>query len=83
MVERIEWHFTPKHASWLNMAELELSVLARQCLRERMETQDNLTRQVKAWQDKRNLTATRVNWHFTTQNARNKLKRLYPIILPS
>jgi hypothetical protein len=79
--ERIEWHFTPKHASWLNMAELELSVLARQCLQERMETQDNLTRQVQAWQNRRNLTATRVNWHFTTQDARIKLKRLYPQLL--
>lgn len=81
LCERIEWHFTPKHASWLNRAELELSVLARQCLQERMETQDNLTRQVQAWQNRRNLTATRVNWHFTTQDARIKLKRLYPQLL--
>ena len=78
LCERIEWHFTPKHASWLNMAELELSVLSRQCLQERMESQDNLTRQVKAWQNRRNHTATRVNWHFTTQDARIKLRRLYP-----
>jgi len=80
---RIEWHFTPKHASWLNMAELELSVLARQCLQERMEDKGNLTRQVQAWQDKRNQTATRVQWHFTTQDARTKLHRLYPKLLPS
>jgi hypothetical protein len=80
---RIEWHFTPKHGSWLNMAEIELSILARQCLQERMENQDNLAHQVKAWQDKRNAWASPVNWHFTTQDARTKLKRLYPIILPS
>lgn len=64
------------------MAELELSVLARQCLRERMETQDNLARQVRAWQERRNLTATPVNWHFTTQDARTKLRKLYPSLLP-
>ncbi len=82
LCERIEWHFTPKHASWLNRAELELSVLARQCLQERMESQDNLAHQVQAWQNRRNLTATRVNWHFTTQHARIKLRRLYPQLLP-
>jgi hypothetical protein len=81
LCERIEWHFTPKHGSWLNMAELELSVLARQCLQERMESQDNLARQVQAWQNRRNQTATRVNWHFTTQDARIKLKRLHPQLL--
>ncbi|MBW3635037.1 MAG: IS630 family transposase [Armatimonadetes bacterium] len=81
LCERIKWHFTPNHASWLNMAELELSVLARQCLQERMESQQNLARQVQAWQDRRNHTASRVNWHFTTQDARNKLKRLYPQLL--
>jgi len=81
LCERIEWHFTPKHGSWLNMAELELSVLARQCLYERMESLENLARQVQAWQNRRNLTATRVNWHFTTQDARNKLRRLYPQLL--
>jgi hypothetical protein len=81
LCERIEWHFTPKHASWLNMAELELSVLARQCLQERMGTQSNLERHVQAWQNRRNHTANRVNWHFTTQDARTKLKRLYPQLL--
>jgi len=82
LTERIEWHFTPKHASWLNMAELELSVLARQCLQERMEDKDNLARQVRAWQHARNHTATRVQWHFTTKDARIKLHRLYPQLLP-
>ncbi len=81
LCERIEWHFTPKHGSWLNMAELELSVLARQCLQERMGTQENLARQVRAWQNTRNQTATQVNWHFSTQDARIKLKRLYPQLL--
>ncbi len=81
LCQRIEWHFTPKHGSWLNRAELELSVLARQCLQERMESQNNLERQVQAWQQRRNQTATRVNWHFTTQDARIKLKRLYPTLL--
>ena len=80
--ERIEWHYTPKHGSWLNMAELELSVLARQCLRERMGSKDNLSHQVQAWQHTRNQTATRVHWHFTTQDARIKLHRLYPQLLP-
>lgn len=82
LCERIEWHFTPKHASWLNMAELELSVLARQCLTERMGSQANLSHQVQTWQNRRNRTATRVDWHFTTQDARTKLKRLYPNLLP-
>jgi hypothetical protein len=82
LIERIEWHYTPKHGSWLNMAELELSVLARQCLSERMDNQQNLERHVHAWQERRNLTSTRVNWHFTTHDARTKLKRLYPPLLP-
>lgn len=83
LMERIEWHYTPRHGSWLNMAELELSVLARQCLQDRMENQQNLEQHVFAWQERRNQTATRVNWHFTTQDARIKLKRLYPSLLPS
>jgi hypothetical protein len=81
LCERIEWHFTPKHGSWLNMAEIELSILARQCLQERMESQHKLERQVQAWQDRRNHTAARVRWHFTTQDARTKLKKLYPSML--
>jgi hypothetical protein len=65
LIERIEWHYTPKHGSWLNMAELELSILARQCLSERMESRANLITQVQAWQNRRNRTATWVDWHFT------------------
>lgn len=83
LMERIEWHYTPRHGSWLNMAELELSVLARQCLQDRMENQSDLERQVQAWQQRRNLTANRVDWRFTTEDARIKLKRLYPSLLPS
>ena len=82
LCERIEWHFTPKHASWLNMAEIELSVLARQCLRERMENSAHLKSEVAAWQERRNQTASRVNWHFTTKDARIKLRKLYPELLP-
>lgn len=81
LAERIEWHYTPKHGSWLNMAELELSVLSRQCLQERVGSQQNLERHIQAWQERRNTTATRVNWHFTTQNARTKLHKLYPQLL--
>jgi len=80
--QRIEWHFTPKHGSWLNMAEIELSVLARQCLRERMVSKFNVETSVTAWQLRRNDTATSVNWQFTTQDARTKLKKLYPNLLP-
>jgi len=72
--QRIEWHFTPKHGSWLNMAELELSVLTRQCLRERMQSKFNVESNVVAWQLRRNQTATAVHWQFTTQDARIKLK---------
>jgi hypothetical protein len=83
LAERIEWHFTPRHGSWLNMAEIELSVLARQCLAERMESRERLTSAVAAWQDRRNAAAVRVDWQFTTADARVKLKRLYPKILTS
>lgn len=83
LAQRIEWHYTPKHGSWLNMAELELSVLARQCLRERMGNSILVQLHVCAWQHKRNQTASRVQWHFTAQDARTKLHRLYPKILSS
>ncbi len=79
LVERIEWHFTPKHGSWLNMAEIELSVLATQCLEERMESRERLEKQVAAWETSRNNASCRVNWHFTTEDARVKLKQLYPV----
>jgi hypothetical protein len=82
LAQRIEWHYTPKHGSWLNMAELELSVLARQCLQERMETQQNIQTQITAWQKRRNAAQTKVEWRFGVQDARCKLKRLYPAVLP-
>ena len=82
LAERLEIHHTPKHGSWLNMAEIELSVLARQCLAERMPTQDHLEREVAAWQHARNHAASKVDWRFTTADARVKLKHLYPTVLP-
>lgn len=82
LAERLEIHHTPKHGSWLNMAEIELSVLARQCLTERMDNQDHLTKEVAAWQLARNTAATRIDWRFTTADARIKLKHLYPQTLP-
>ena len=81
LAQRIEWHATPKHGSWLNMAEIELSVLARQCLKERMASRANIQEQVKAWQEQRNAALVKVDWRFSVQDARCKLKRLYPKIL--
>jgi DDE superfamily endonuclease len=78
IVEKIAWHHTPKHGSWLNMAEIELSVLQRQCLDRRIPDQAMLTRAVAMWEHKRNQDAVQVNWRFTTADARIKLKKLYP-----
>jgi hypothetical protein len=80
LVERIEWHYTPKHGSWLNVAELELSVLARQCLDRRIPDRGTLRREVAAWEADRNAAVVTVDWQFTTADARTKLKRLYPSI---
>jgi hypothetical protein len=77
---RFEWHYTPKHGSWLNVAEMELSVLARQCLDRRIPDLDTLKREVDAWQKTRNAAVVRVDWQFTTADARVKLKRLYPSV---
>ena len=77
---RFEIHYTPKHASWLNMAETELSVVSRQCLDRRIADQEFLKREVAAWQEKRNQATVKVNWQFTTADARIKLKRLYPTL---
>ena len=82
LAERLEIHHTPKHGRWLNMAEIELSVLSRQCLDERMESQEKLTRAVAAWEQSRNTAATRIDGRFTTADARIKLKHLYPTVLP-
>ncbi len=80
IMEKLEIHYTPKHGSWLNMAEIELSVLGKQCLHRRMPDQLYLKREVSAWQDQRNSAAFTVNWRFPTADARIKLKRLYPSI---
>jgi hypothetical protein len=78
LVERFEWHYTPKHGSWLNMAESELSVVSSQCLDRRIPDKVTLTAEVAAWQDERNRKHTKADWQFTTADARIKLKRLYP-----
>lgn len=80
LVERLEIHFTPKHGSWLNMAEIELSVFTKQCLKPRMPDLTTLTAEAAAWQQKRNTANKSINWQFTTADARIKLKRLYPQI---
>jgi hypothetical protein len=78
LADKLEIHYTPKHGSWLNMAEIELSVLARQCLDRRVPDVTTLQAEVQAWQEHRDRTATTVDWRFTTADARIKLKRLYP-----
>jgi len=80
IAERLEIHHTPKHGSWLNMAEIELSVLARQCLARRIETREELEREVAAWEEERNERGVEIRWRFTTADARIKLRRLYPVL---
>ena len=75
---KLEIHYTPKHGSWLNMAESELSILARQCLNQRLPDRERLRREVTAWQDERNQAVTPMIWRFTTEDARIRLARLYP-----
>jgi DDE superfamily endonuclease len=77
---RIEWHYTPKHGSWLDVAEMELSVLARQCLDRRIPDVPTLRREVQRWEEARNAAVVKVNWQFTTADARVKLRSLYPTI---
>ena len=79
---RLEIVYTPKHGSWLNIAEIELSVFSRQCLNRRIPDLETLRSEAEAWQEYRNKTANRVDWRFTTQDARIKLKRLYPKTQP-
>jgi len=78
IAERLEIHYTPKHGSWLDMAEIEIGVLSRQCLNRRIPDQEMLRTEIAAWQERRNKEATTVNWRFTTDDARVKLKSLYP-----
>jgi hypothetical protein len=80
LVERFEWHHTPKHGSWLNMAESELSVLSVQCLDRRIPGKNTLIAEVAAWERRRNTHHAKADWQFTAANARVKLKRLYPVI---
>jgi hypothetical protein len=82
LIEKLEIHYTPKHGSWLNMAETELGILSRQCLDRRIPDRDTLTSEVAAWQTGRNAAECRVNWRFTTADARIKLRRLYPVMEP-
>jgi transposase len=78
LAEKLEIHYTPKHGSWLNMAEIELSVLSRQCLERRVPDFEALEREANAWQDRRDGAGITVDWRFSTDDARIKLKRLYP-----
>ena len=80
LAEKLELHYTPKHGSWLNMAEIELSVLARQCLGQRLPSRAELAAEVEAWTAERNARAAKMQWRFTTADARIKLKHLYPTL---
>jgi len=80
LVERFEWHYTPKHGSWLNMAESELSVLSGQCLDRRIPDKQTLLDEVAAWEHSRNQKRVKADWQFNTADARVKLKRLYPAL---
>jgi hypothetical protein len=80
LADKLEIHYTPKHGSWLNMAEIELSVLAEQCLDRRLPDRATLEQEVAAWEQRRNAAGHRINWRFTTADARIRLKHLYPAI---
>jgi hypothetical protein len=80
LARRLELHYTPKHGSWLNMAEIELSVLTLQCLKRRISSTPRLSAEVAAWQHQRNACAATITWHFTTADARLKLRHLYPAL---
>ena len=82
LLDKLEIHDTPKHGSWLNMAEIEWSVLGRQCLDQRIPDQATLTTEVAAWTRARNACRKKIHWHLTTADARVKLKRLYPVLEP-
>jgi hypothetical protein len=82
ILDKLEFHYTPVHGSWLNMAETELSVLARQCLDQRIPDPSSLQRETLAWEQRRNTQLRTIDWQFTTEDARVKLKRLYPSFQP-
>ena len=78
MLRRLEFHYVPKHASWLNMVEIEIGVLASQCLDRRIEGHAGLAAEIAAWEKQRNAVRARVHWQFTTEKARAKMSRAYP-----
>ena len=80
LMQKLEFHYTPKHASWLNMAEIEINVLTQQCLNRRIHDRDFLIHEVAAWQAERNERRAKIHWTFTIESARHKLRRLYPVI---
>ena len=80
LADRLEIHYTPKHGSWLDMAEIEFSILSRQCLSGRIPDQESLKNKVESWVNSRNLAGATMDWRFTTEDARIKLKKLYPTI---
>jgi hypothetical protein len=80
LAEKLEIHYTPKHGSWLNMAEIEIGVLSRQCLSKYIESKERMIAEVRAWQQERNNAEATVDWQFTVADARIKLKKLYPVI---
>ena len=80
LADRLEIHYTPKHGSWLNMAEIEIGILSRQCLTRYLDTREQMEREISAWEAARNESQKTVDWQFTTSDARIKLKRLYPSI---
>ena len=82
IVQKLEFHYTPTHGSWLNQVEIELSVLSRQCLERRIPDVETLSQEIAAWEEERNSQGTGVNWRFTTTDARNKMGRLYPDVPP-
>ena len=81
LANRFEWHYTPTHGSWLNMAEIEIGVMCRQALSKPLPDMESFKKRIKEWTFRRNIECTKVNWRFTTSDARIKLKKLYPIQL--
>ena len=78
IAKRLEVHYTPKHGSWLNIAEIELNVMTRQCLKRRIDNLDKLRVELSSWENERNTNSSKINWHFTNNQARTKLSSLYP-----
>src|SRR5215510_14875962 len=79
IVKKLEFHYTPKHGSWLNMAEIELSVLQRQCLDRRIPDEETLNQEITAWEQRRNKEKATIDWRYSVNDEREKLKRLYPL----